>query len=580
MVSLNLFFAGVMVGSNLTLSAHHDRAVACRCSAGTHCPNDATVCWSITGCFHSLKLDASLGYAVEETFGCFANHTNQIELHCRVPVVLNPRVYCCTASDGDFCNANLGPHIARSLADVFFTRRNAIPITVAFLLPLCTLVFGLTAIGLLWNRVFRVRLRRCSQQTHPVVGAVSTSTKPRSNYSQLCPFFCHCIYRRIVNSRFPCRHSSYETVPVVFNMPSRLKPSGQITSYSGIVSLNQRPNGSDDLIGCTSGSGSGQPFLVQRTVARHIQLITCIGKGRFGEVWRAVCQGEVVAVKIFSSRDESSWARETEVYNTGLLRHPNLLAYYASDMISRGGCTQLWLVTAYHANGSLHDYLSSHTLLLEDGIRLARSITAGLAFLHTEIQGLQAKPPIAHRDIKSKNVLVRDDKQACIADLGLAMVYTKPMLASSVSGAGTEQSGLFSGTGSGTTQLDFPFLGFSGPSSFGPLQPAGPRVGTKRYMAPELLLAVTDHYRACTVAGSSSVDPERKFSADPGMEDEEEPTEDLPDGLDSVPYLPFEVYQAADVYAMSLVFWEILCCTKGSLPTTEKTEGYRVCHFC
>lgn len=49
------------------------------------------------------------------------------------------------------------------------------------------------------------------------------------------------------------------------------------------------------------------------------------GKGRYGEVWRGQWQGENVAVKIFSSRDEKSWFRETEIYNTVLLRHENIL---------------------------------------------------------------------------------------------------------------------------------------------------------------------------------------------------------------------------------------------------------------
>ena len=35
----------------------------------------------------------------------------------------------------------------------------------------------------------------------------------------------------------------------------------------------------------TSGSGSGLPLLVQRSIARQIQLMDIIGKGRFGEVW-------------------------------------------------------------------------------------------------------------------------------------------------------------------------------------------------------------------------------------------------------------------------------------------------------
>lgn len=50
-----------------------------------------------------------------------------------------------------------------------------------------------------------------------------------------------------------------------------------------------------------------------------------VGKGRYGEVWRGTWMGENVAVKIFSSRDEQSWFRETEIYNTVQLRHENIL---------------------------------------------------------------------------------------------------------------------------------------------------------------------------------------------------------------------------------------------------------------
>jgi serine/threonine protein kinase len=37
---------------------------------------------------------------------------------------------------------------------------------------------------------------------------------------------------------------------------------------------------------------------------------------------------------------------------------------------------------------------------------MALSIATGLAHLHEEIVGTQGKPAIAHRDLKSKNILV------------------------------------------------------------------------------------------------------------------------------------------------------------------------------
>lgn len=76
---------------------------------------------------------------------------------------------------------------------------------------------------------------------------------------------------------------------------------------------------------------SGLPLFVQRTVARTIVLQEIIGKGRFGEVWRGKWRGGDVAVKIFSSREERSWFREAEIYQTIMLRHENILGFIAAD---------------------------------------------------------------------------------------------------------------------------------------------------------------------------------------------------------------------------------------------------------
>ena len=107
-----------------------------------------------------------------------------------------------------------------------------------------------------------------------------------------------------------------------------------------------------------SGSGAGNPLLVQRSIARQVTLVECVGKGRYGEVWRGQWRGENVAVKIFSSRDEKSWFRESEIYQTVMLRHENILGFIAADNKDDITWTQLWLVTDYHEHGSLYDYLS------------------------------------------------------------------------------------------------------------------------------------------------------------------------------------------------------------------------------
>ncbi|XP_023611873.1 activin receptor type-1 isoform X3 [Myotis lucifugus] len=183
----------------------------------------------------------------------------------------------------------------------------------------------------------------------------------------------------------------------------RLNPRDvEYGTIEGLITTNVGDSTLADLLdhSCTSGSGSGLPFLVQRTVARQITLLECVG-------------------------------------------------FIASDMTSRHSSTQLWLITHYHEMGSLYDYLQLTTLDTVSCLRIVLSIASGLAHLHIEIFGTQGKPAIAHRDLKSKNILVKKNGQCCIADLGLAVMHSQS-----------------------TNQLD---VGNN------------PRVGTKRYMAPEVL---------------------------------------------------------------------------------------------
>lgn len=67
---------------------------------------------------------------------------------------------------------------------------------------------------------------------------------------------------------------------------------------------------------------------VQRTIAKQIQMVRQVGKGRYGEVWMGKWRGEKVAVKVFFTTEEASWFRETEIYQTVLMRHENILGAY------------------------------------------------------------------------------------------------------------------------------------------------------------------------------------------------------------------------------------------------------------
>ena len=226
----------------------------------------------------------------------------------------------------------------------------------------------------------------------------------------------------------------------------------------------------------SSGSGAGQPKLVQQTIARQLEKVLIIGRGRYGQVFKAKWRDEYVAVKIFATTEEASWLREADMYETPLLQHNNILGFIAADILGTGAVTEMLLVTDYHSNGSLHDYLSMKVLDEESALLLMHTACAGLCHLHTEIFGKNTKPAIAHRDIKSKNILVKRSGECVIADLGLSVRYE-----------------------SSKQTID---------------NPPNNRVGTLRYMAPEIL-------------------------------------------NESIRLDIFDSFKAADMYSFSLVLWEI-----------------------
>ncbi|XP_015259332.1 PREDICTED: bone morphogenetic protein receptor type-2-like [Cyprinodon variegatus] len=79
----------------------------------------------------------------------------------------------------------------------------------------------------------------------------------------------------------------------------------------------------------------------------------------------------------------------------------------------------------FYPHGCLSQYLSENTVDWLTCCRMAHGVTRGLAFLHTELcRGDQYKPPVAHRDLTSRNVLVRSDLSCVLADFGLSMKLT------------------------------------------------------------------------------------------------------------------------------------------------------------
>lgn len=132
----------------------------------------------------------------------------------------------------------------------------------------------------------------------------------------------------------------------------------------------------------------------------------------------------VVAVKVFPLQDRQSWQNEREFYSLPHVgSHDCILHFIGAE--KRCMISELWLITDYHERGSLYDYLKGSTVTVKELFTIATSMCRGLAFLHSVVSSGSEKPSVAHRDIKSRNILLKLDSTACIADFGLALILNQ-----------------------------------------------------------------------------------------------------------------------------------------------------------
>ncbi|KAJ8013379.1 hypothetical protein DPEC_G00052660 [Dallia pectoralis] len=187
-----------------------------------------------------------------------------------------------------------------------------------------------------------------------------------------------------------------------------------------------------------------------------IELDLQVGKGQFAEVYKAKLkqpstssdQFETVAVKIFPEEEYASWKNEKDIFSDINLRHENVLHFLTAE--ERKLSKQYWLITAFHPKGNLQEYLTCHLVSWENLRSLGGSLASGVAHLHSDVTPCgRPKVPIVHRDLKSSNILVKQDMTCCLCDFGLGLRLVNTLTVDDLANSG--------------------------------------QVGTARYMAPEVL---------------------------------------------------------------------------------------------
>ncbi|KAL0003753.1 hypothetical protein SO802_011314 [Lithocarpus litseifolius] len=163
----------------------------------------------------------------------------------------------------------------------------------------------------------------------------------------------------------------------------------------------------------------------------------CIGLGGTAKVYKVEIPGaQVFAVKKLRSLAEGTETENIKSFTNEVaalteIRHRNIVKLF-------GFCFQevhSFFIYEFMERGSLAGMLGSEEGAKEldwaTRVRVVKGVAHALSYIHHD-----CSPPIIHRDISSKNILLRSNLEACISDFGTAR-FLKPGSSSWTTIAGT-----------------------------------------------------------------------------------------------------------------------------------------------
>ena len=189
-----------------------------------------------------------------------------------------------------------------------------------------------------------------------------------------------------------------------------------------------------------------QPFLLSNVRLTGVR----IGAGAYGSVEEVAVPGAVCAAKkiheVFLDRSEipateirksaAQFVRECQLMST--LRHPNIVQFLGVCFFPG---SRLPALVMERLLTSLHDLLDKETdpppppdapkpfFPLSLKCSILHDVASGLTYLH------ERSPPIIHRDLSGRNVLLNSGMVAKIADLGVARIVPRMRAAATMTKA-------------------------------------------------------------------------------------------------------------------------------------------------
>ncbi|KAL3726039.1 hypothetical protein ACJRO7_030996 [Eucalyptus globulus] len=189
---------------------------------------------------------------------------------------------------------------------------------------------------------------------------------------------------------------------------------------SKIQEAQQRVQRSGCLVFC---AGESQLYTLEQLMRASAELL---GRGTIGTTYKAVLDNQlIVTVKRLDAGKTAGTSEEVfegHMDSVGWLRHPNLVPMRAFFQ-ARG---ERLVVFDYQPNGSLYNLIHgsrsarAKPLHWTSCLKIAEDVAQGLAYLHQASR-------LIHGNLKSTNVLLGTDFEACLTDNCLAALAECPL---------------------------------------------------------------------------------------------------------------------------------------------------------
>ena len=151
----------------------------------------------------------------------------------------------------------------------------------------------------------------------------------------------------------------------------------------------------------------------------------CIGEGGYGTVYKAkLISGDAYAVKKLTSSCDGNISQQKEFLNEiralTEIRHRNIVKLHGFCSHSRFSI----LIYEYLEKGNLASILSNDggakELDWNKRVNIVKGVAHALSYMHHD-----CLPPIVHRDISSKNILLDSEYEAHVSDFGIAKILNQ-----------------------------------------------------------------------------------------------------------------------------------------------------------